>query len=121
MPTYEYVCESCKKQFEIEQRITEPKLKKCPKCGKLKLMRLVGTGNFILKGGGWYADLYSSPPPSGASKSDGDGGGDGTAGKSASSNGKASGKSESKDGGKAASKPEAKPKKKPKALSSKGK
>ncbi|MCA9603435.1 MAG: zinc ribbon domain-containing protein, partial [Myxococcales bacterium] len=53
MPTYEYECEACGKGFEIEQRITEDRLKKCPKCGKLKLKRLVGTGNFILKGGGW--------------------------------------------------------------------
>ncbi len=64
MPTYEYECKACSKQFETEQRITEPALKKCPKCGKMKLQRLIGTGNFILKGGGWYADLYSSPKPS---------------------------------------------------------
>ena len=59
MPTYEYRCDACAHEFEIEQRITDDKLKKCPKCKKMKLVRLVGTGNFILKGGGWYADLYS--------------------------------------------------------------
>ena len=72
MPTYEYQCDACSHQFEIEQRITEDKLKKCPKCNKMKLVRLVGTGNFILKGGGWYADLYSSAPPSKKSGSDAD-------------------------------------------------
>lgn len=59
MPTYEYRCDACGHEFEKEQRITEDRLKKCPKCRKMKLIRLVGTGNFILKGGGWYADLYS--------------------------------------------------------------
>lgn len=59
MPTYEYQCSKCAHEFEIEQRITADRLKKCPECKKMKLIRLVGTGNFILKGGGWYADAYS--------------------------------------------------------------
>ena len=77
MPTYEYRCDACGHEFEIEQRITADKLKKCPKCKKMKLVRLVGTGNFILKGGGWYADLYSGKSnvkggdkPSSSEKSD---------------------------------------------------
>ena len=33
----------------------------CPKCGKPAAHRLISAGtNFILKGGGWYSDLYSS-------------------------------------------------------------
>jgi putative FmdB family regulatory protein len=59
MPTYEYSCDACKHGFEIEQRITADFLRVCPKCKKPKLTRLVGTGNFILKGSGWYSDLYS--------------------------------------------------------------
>lgn len=70
MPTYEYRCDACGNEFEIEQRITEDRLEKCPKCKKKKLVRLVGTGNFILKGGGWYADLYSSVPKDKKGKSD---------------------------------------------------
>lgn len=66
MPTYEYVCDGCGKEWELEQRISEDPIKKCPKCGKLKARRAISGGNFILKGGGWYADLYSS---SGGSKS----------------------------------------------------
>lgn len=58
MPTYEYKCNSCGYAFEQEQRMSDPPIKKCPKCGKLQVKRLVGTGNFILKGGGWYADGY---------------------------------------------------------------
>jgi len=60
MPTYTYACEACEKQLEVEQRISEAPLKKCPKCGKQKLRRLISGGNFILKGGGWYADGYGS-------------------------------------------------------------
>jgi putative FmdB family regulatory protein len=70
MPTYEYVCDVCGGGWETEQRITEPPLKKCPKCGKNAAKRQIsGGGAFILKGGGWYADGYSgsrssSPTPS---------------------------------------------------------
>ena len=115
MPTYEYACDACGKGFEVEQRITEDALKKCPKCGKLKLRRMVGTGNFILKGGGWYADLYSSPPPSAkSSKSSESASSSSDSGSSTSSSDSAS-KSESK-------KTEAKPeKKKAPKQSSKGK
>lgn len=38
----------------------DPPLKKCPKCGKSKVRRLITGGNFILKGGGWYSDGYGS-------------------------------------------------------------
>jgi putative FmdB family regulatory protein len=70
MPTYEYRCDGCGDEFDLEQRITDAKLKKCPKCKKMKLVRLIGTGNFILKGGGWYADLYSSQPKKKADSSE---------------------------------------------------
>ena len=76
MPTYEYQCEACKHGFEVEQRITEPRLESCPKCEKPKLKRLIGTGNFILKGGGWYSDLYSGASNKSASASDSGGSAD---------------------------------------------
>jgi putative FmdB family regulatory protein len=60
--TYEYVCGSCGHQWEAEQSIKDKPLKSCVSCGENKAKRLVsgGTG-FLLKGGGWYADLYGSP------------------------------------------------------------
>ena len=61
MPTYEYACDHCGHAFERVQRITEDPIKKCPECGKLKARRMIGGGNFILKGGGWESDLYSGP------------------------------------------------------------
>ncbi len=59
--TYEYVCTSCHHEWEAEQRISEPALDTCPSCGKRSARRQVSGGaGFILKGGGWYADGYSS-------------------------------------------------------------
>lgn len=73
MPTYEYVCTSCAHEWEFEQSIREDALKECPACHDQTARRQISRGNgFILKGGGWYADLYSSAnnkPPGGKSES----------------------------------------------------
>ena len=34
MPTYEYVCDACRHQFEQFQSIKADSLKKCPECGR---------------------------------------------------------------------------------------
>src|SRR5947209_14770140 len=61
MPTYEYHCDACDNHFDEFQSITEPPLKKCPKCGKSKLRRIFGTGAAILfKGSGFYETDYRS-------------------------------------------------------------
>ncbi len=61
MPTYDYVCDACGHKFEEFQSITAPNLKKCPKCGKNKLKRLIGTGSAIIfKGSGFYETDYRS-------------------------------------------------------------
>jgi putative FmdB family regulatory protein len=60
MPVYEYACEKCGHEFEAEQRITEAPLKTCPRCRARKVRRLISQTSFVLKGGGWYSDLYSS-------------------------------------------------------------
>lgn len=61
MPTYEYACSACGNEWDQVQRITEAPVEVCPKCGKPEAHRLISRGtNFILKGGGWYSDLYSS-------------------------------------------------------------
>lgn len=54
MPTYEYACRSCNHAFEEIQKISEPPIDDCPKCGQKTAQRLISQGNFILKGGGWY-------------------------------------------------------------------
>ena len=60
MPIYEYACERCDSEFEVEQRITEDPLKRCPSCRSVKVKRLISQTSFVLKGSGWYSDLYSS-------------------------------------------------------------
>ena len=70
MPTYEYQCSACEHEFERDQRISEAPVKKCPKCGKQKAKRLISRTSFVLKGGGWYGDLYGSVKPASESKSE---------------------------------------------------
>jgi putative FmdB family regulatory protein len=60
MPIYEYVCEKCQSEFEVEQRIKDDPIKTCPACRSRKVKRLISKTSFVLKGGGWYSDLYSS-------------------------------------------------------------
>ena len=55
MPTYDYVCNSCKHAFELFQNMTAKTLKKCPACGKPALKRLIGAGSgIIFKGSGFF-------------------------------------------------------------------
>ena len=61
MPTYEYICDNCGYEFEQLQSITAGALRKCSKCGKNKLRRLIGSGaGVIFKGSGFYQTDYRS-------------------------------------------------------------
>jgi putative FmdB family regulatory protein len=63
MPTYEYVCSKCGHHFEKFQSMNDGRLKKCPKCGKSGLRRLVGGGaGLIFKGSGFYITDYKKGP-----------------------------------------------------------
>ena len=66
MPTYEYRCNACKREFEYEQRMSDDDLVTCEVCGEPKLEKLISRTAFQLKGSGWYKDLYSSAPAGGA-------------------------------------------------------
>jgi putative FmdB family regulatory protein len=70
MPIYEYLCEKCGHEFEREQRITEDPVKTCPACRAKKVRRLISRTAFVLKGSGWYSDLYSSAKPDAGDKGD---------------------------------------------------
>ena len=61
MPTYDYECEACDHKFELFQSISADPEKKCPKCKKMKLRRLIGTGAAVVfKGSGFYQTDYRS-------------------------------------------------------------
>jgi putative FmdB family regulatory protein len=59
MPTYEYECDACGHTFEEFQSMSDAALRKCPKCKKMKLQRLIGSGaGIIFKGSGFYETDY---------------------------------------------------------------
>lgn len=68
MPTYEYVCSKCDREFEIVQSISAPTLSICPKevCdlkpwGKGKVKRRISAGaGLLFKGSGFYITDYRS-------------------------------------------------------------
>ena len=78
MPTYEYECAKCHKDFEIFQSMKDDALKTCPKekCrmktwGKGKVKRKLGVGaGFIFKGSGFYITDYRSEGYKSGAKSD---------------------------------------------------
>jgi putative FmdB family regulatory protein len=64
MPTYEYACSKCGHHFDKFQSMRDEPLRKCPKCGKLALKRLIGGGaGLIFKGTGFYITDYKNKPP----------------------------------------------------------
>lgn len=105
MPTYEYECLKCPRVFEVRQRITEPALETCDRCGG-PIHRLLSAAPFILKGGGWYVTDYPSEArKKGTSSDSGSDSKDATAKESKSK--ESTSKASSKDGGSAESKPAA--------------
>ena len=57
MPIYEFMCPDGR----ITEKIVPAKIKEivCPKCHK-KAKKIISECTFLLKGGGWSADGYSS-------------------------------------------------------------
>ena len=78
MPTYEYHCEKCKKDFDLFQSMKDDAITTCPKAlcrqktwGKGKVRRLLGTGaGLIFKGSGFYTTDYRSEGYKQAAKDD---------------------------------------------------
>jgi putative FmdB family regulatory protein len=61
MPIYEYACSQCGKTFDVMQKVSDPAPEKCEACGSTgTLSKMVSRTSFVLKGGGWYSDLYGS-------------------------------------------------------------
>ncbi|MDP9254112.1 MAG: zinc ribbon domain-containing protein [Verrucomicrobiota bacterium] len=78
MPTYEYLCEKCGKNFEAYQSMRDEPFRECPKelCrekkwARGKVKRLLGTGaGLIFKGSGFYTTDYRSHSYKEAAKKD---------------------------------------------------
>jgi putative FmdB family regulatory protein len=123
VPIYEYQCQKCRKTFEYMQSMSDPPKKKCEKCGG-KLERLLSVAGFVLKGGGWYKDLYASAKnDGGGGEGAGDGGSGAAEGKSdkpGSKSDKAESKPDRSDKAESKSDRSDKPEKKVKKKSSKG-
>ena len=64
MPIYEYHCGACDHEFEVMQKITDPPIRKCEKCGRLKAKKMISQTSFVLKGSGWYVTDYGGKKPS---------------------------------------------------------
>ena len=83
MPTYEYHCLKCEKNFEVFQSMKDNAFKTCPvaQCqvspwGHGEVKRLLGTGaGLIFKGSGFYTTDYRSEGYKQAAKKDSGGGG----------------------------------------------
>lgn len=98
MPTYEYACTSCGFEWEAEQSIKAAPLTDCPSCKNASAKRQISRGTgFILKGGGWYSDLYASSKPSGGASTAS--GGATSSGDSSASTGGSSASSDSSSSG----------------------
>ena len=58
MPLYEYECEACHHRFEQIQTYSDPLVRKCPKCGKKKVKKLLSSPAIQFKGSGFYITDY---------------------------------------------------------------
>jgi len=69
MPLREYQCDVCGHRFEIIQRMSDPPLEVCPKCGGV-VQKLQAAPAFHLKGTGWYVTDYAKKDQSSESQKD---------------------------------------------------
>jgi len=71
MPTYDYICNKCKKTFEYFQSMSADLLTDCPECKKNSLRRIIsgGTG-LIFKGSGYYLTDYKDKKTKDPNKND---------------------------------------------------
>ena len=78
MPTYEYLCEKCGREFEVFQAISAQPLRTCPedrcpqkKWGRGRVKRKISAGaGLLFKGSGFYITDYRSEGYKQAAKKD---------------------------------------------------
>jgi putative FmdB family regulatory protein len=104
VPTYEYECPRCPRVFEVRQRISEPPLTTCDRCGG-PVHRLLSATPFILKGGGWYVTDYPSESRKKAQSTESSGSGSDSSSKEAAAKDAKPAESKSRDSSSKDSKP----------------
>ena len=58
MPLYEYECEACGNRFERIQKLSDPPVGECPKCGGV-VRKLISSPAIQFNGSGWYVTDYA--------------------------------------------------------------
>lgn len=58
VPIYEYVCQSCRHQFEVKQKFSDDPISSCVRCGKT-VTKIISAPAIMFKGSGWYVTDYS--------------------------------------------------------------
>ena len=60
MPTYEYRCSDCGREFELFQRMSDRPGAPCPDCGRRAERLISGGAGLLFKGEGFYITDYRS-------------------------------------------------------------
>jgi len=60
MPTYEYRCNACEREFEVQQKMSDPDLVTCDACGADKLEKLISWTS--VGSDSWKAALKADNP-----------------------------------------------------------
>ncbi len=72
MPHYGYRCQSCQREFEMLQRMSDPPIASCPECGGAGT-RLFYPAGILFKGSGFYKPDSRSSSGAAAAATPGDG------------------------------------------------
>ncbi|MGE3152563.1 MAG: FmdB family zinc ribbon protein [Nitrospiraceae bacterium] len=59
MPIYEYLCQGCDYRFEVKQRVSDPPIVSCERCGHA-VNKVISSPAIMFKGSGWYITDYSN-------------------------------------------------------------
>ena len=69
MAVYDFKCENCGAEFEVERPLGATGAAKCPKCGSTKTAKVFSAAGIVFKGSGFYVtDSKSKPSGGGDSK-----------------------------------------------------
>ena len=56
---YEFECEECKNESEIERSMKDESPVQCPICKSWQMKQLISRTTFVLSGDGWARDGYA--------------------------------------------------------------